>query len=162
MPKQSFLGRVESLTDGADAGPPDLADALGRRVQEHAAAIAAAHEALAEATETLRALDRDLSEAREAADEWGTKAVADRQRRDQMRAAGRSNEAARLAVAAESAAAQQRQYADAVAALEPLLLRQRQSVSMLRANLTGLQDRHDELRRTQRALGADGASSSGG
>jgi phage shock protein A len=158
MPKQSFLGRVESLADGPDAGPLGPADALDRRVTEHAAAIAVAHEALAEATETLRALDRDLSDAREAADEWGTKAVADRQRSDQMRAAGRSNEAARLAVAAESAAAQQRQYGDAVAALEPLLLRQRQSVSMIRANLTGLQDRHDELRRTQRALRADGAS----
>jgi phage shock protein A len=92
MSKQSIFGRistliranVNALIDQAE-DPQKMIDQL---VRDYTNNIAEAEAAIAETIGQLRLLERDTAEDRQAAAEWGNKAIAASRKGDELRSAG--------------------------------------------------------------------------
>ncbi|MFF1960691.1 PspA/IM30 family protein [Streptomyces sp. NPDC058220] len=156
MAKQTILGRVtqlakanvNALLDEAE-DPRKLLDQL---VREYTNNISEAEEAVAGTIGNLRLLEQDHGEDVAAAREWGEKALAASRKADELRSAGRSEEADTFDHLAKVALGRQLQSEKEAKTAEPTIASQTEVVEKLktglermRAKLTELRSKRDEL-----------------
>lgn len=146
---QSILGRigqllranVNAMLDEAE-DPEKMLDQL---VRDYTANITEAESAVAQTVGNLRLLEDDQKEAREAADDWGGKAVVASKKADEMRAAGKSTEAARFDDLAKIALRRQVSYEEQTKTMEQQVLQQRELTEQLKSGLIKLKAKREEL-----------------
>ncbi|MFD5034230.1 PspA/IM30 family protein [Streptomyces sp. NPDC058405] len=156
MAKQTILGRVtqlakanvNALLDEAE-DPRKLLDQL---VREYTNNISKAEEAVAGTIGNLRLLEQDHGEDVAAAREWGEKALAASRKADELRSAGRSEDADTFDHLAKVALGRQLQSEKEAKTAEPTIASQTEVVEKLktglermRAKLTELRSKRDEL-----------------
>ncbi|MEV2249893.1 PspA/IM30 family protein [Streptomyces sp. NPDC050147] len=156
MTKQTILGRVaqlakaniNSLLDQAE-DPQKMLDQL---IRDYTNNIREAEEAVATTIGNLRMLELDHKEDRDAADEWGTKAVAASKKADELRAGGSAVEADKFDGLAKVALQRQLQCEREAKDAEPTIAAQSEVVDKLKSGLdqmkiklTQLQSKRDQL-----------------
>ncbi|MEE4543447.1 PspA/IM30 family protein [Streptomyces sp. V4-01] len=156
MTKQTILGRVaqlakanvNALLDQAE-DPQKMIDQL---IRDYTANIAEAENAVADTIGNLRMMEQDHAEDVAAAAEWGGKALAASRKADGLRGGGGAAEADRFDNLARIALDRQLQSEKEASAAEPVIAGQNETVTKLksgldqmRAKLTQLQARRDEL-----------------
>ena len=99
MAQESIFGRISMMARANINALLDKAEdpekMLDQMVRDYTNSIAEAKEATAATIGQLRLAEQDLGEARETADEWGSKALAASRKADQLRAGGQAAEADR-------------------------------------------------------------------
>ncbi|RIQ34187.1 PspA/IM30 family protein [Jiangella rhizosphaerae] len=148
--KQSILGRISqlakaninSLLDRAE--DPELM--LDQMVRDYTDNIAEAEQAVAQTIGNLRLAEQDHAEDVRAAAEWGNKALAASQRADQLRASGNIADADKFDNLAKVAIGKQLGFENEARAAEPMIASQREVVEKLKAGLTSMKDKLDDLR----------------
>ncbi|MFC8131144.1 PspA/IM30 family protein [Streptomyces sp. NPDC057302] len=156
MTKQTILGRVtqlakaniNSLLDQAE-DPQKMLDQL---IRDYTNNIQEAEEAVATTIGNLRMLELDHKEDRDAADEWGTKAVAASKKADELRSGGSAVEADKFDGLAKVALQRQLQSEREAKDAEPTIASQTEVVDKLKSGLdqmkiklTQLQSKRDQL-----------------
>jgi phage shock protein A len=145
---RSILGRlgqlvranVNALLDGAE-DPEKMLDQL---IRDFTASIHEAEAAVAQTIGNLRLLEDDRDEAREAAEQWGSKAAAAAARADSLRSASnreadRFDELAKLALRKQIAAEQQ------VVSFDEQIAQQAELVAKLKDGLAKIRAKHEDL-----------------
>jgi phage shock protein A len=139
---------VNDMLDGAE-DPVKMVDQL---IRDYTSNIQEAEQAVAQTVGNLRLAEDDLARAREEAAEWGSKAAAAAQRASQAQAAGNSADVGRFDDLAKTALRQQISYenqakalADQVAQQTALTSQLKEGLNGMRAKLTELQTKRDEL-----------------
>jgi len=156
MSKQSIFGRistliranVNALIDQAE-DPQKMIDQL---VRDYTNNIAEAESAIAETIGQLRLLERDTAEDRQAAAEWGNKAIAASRKGDELRAAGDTAGADKFDNLAKVAIQRQVQTENEIKAVEPQLAQQQQVVEKLKGGLDGMKQKLTQLKAKQSEL----------
>src|SRR5690606_34014133 len=156
MSKQSIFGRistliranVNALIDQAE-DPQKMIDPL---VRDYTNNIAEAESAIAETIGQLRLLERDTAEDRQAAAEWGNKAIAASRKGDELRAAGDTAGADKFDNLAKVAIQRQVQTENEIKAVEPQLAQQQQVVEKLKGGLDGMKQKLTQLKAKQSEL----------
>jgi phage shock protein A len=146
---QSILGRmgqlvranVNALLDASE-DPEKMLDQL---VRDYTGNIGEAEEAVAQTIGNLRLLEDDHSEAVEAAQEWGQKALAASRKADEMRAGGQPAEADRFDELAKIALRRQVSYEGQAQTLESQVKQQRELTEKLKDGLNKLGTKRAEL-----------------
>jgi phage shock protein A len=146
---QSILGRmgqlvranVNALLDASE-DPEKMLDQL---VRDYTGNIGEAEEAVAQTIGNLRLLEDDHSEAVEAAQEWGQKALAASRKADEMRAGGQPAEADRFDELAKIALRRQVSYEEQAQTLERQVKQQRELTEKLKEGLNKLGTKRAEL-----------------
>ncbi|GAA1903291.1 PspA/IM30 family protein [Streptomyces durmitorensis] len=156
MTKQTILGRVaqlakaniNSLLDQAE-DPQKMLDQL---IRDYTNNIREAEEAVATTIGNLRMLELDHKEDRDAADEWGTKAVAASKKADELRSGGSAVDADKFDGLAKVALQRQLQSEREAKDAEPTIASQTEVVDKLKSGLdqmkiklTQLQSKRDQL-----------------
>ena len=149
MAQTSILGRVSQLVraninailDSAE-DPEKMLDQL---VRDYTNNIAEAEEAVAQTIGNLRLVEDDAREAREAASEWGRKAVAASRRADELRGEGNATEGTRFDELARIAIRRQISYEEQAGTLERQATQQTELTSKLKDGLNKLRDKREEL-----------------
>jgi phage shock protein A len=147
--QQSILGRVSQLMranvnamlDGAE-DPEKMLDQMIRDFTDN---IREAEEAVAQTIGNLRLLEDDLKEAKEAVDEWGSKAAAASRRADELRAAGQTADADKFDALAKVALKRQIGFEDQVKTLQTQVDSQTELVEKLKAGLNAMHAKREEL-----------------
>ncbi|MFI9118376.1 PspA/IM30 family protein [Streptomyces bikiniensis] len=156
MSKQTVLGRVTQLAKANVNALLDQAEdpqkMLDQLIRDYANNIADAEEAVATTIGNLRLMEQDHREDVEAAKEWGGKALAASRKADELRGGGRAAEADRFDNLAKVALGRQLQSEKEARTAEPAIAAQTEVVAKLRdgldrmkAKLTELQAKRDEL-----------------
>ncbi|WP_030206992.1 PspA/IM30 family protein [Streptomyces bikiniensis] len=156
MSKQTVLGRVTQLAKANINALLDQAEdpqkMLDQLIRDYANNIADAEEAVAATIGNLRLMEQDHREDVEAAKEWGGKALAASRKADELRDGGRAAEADRFDNLAKVALGRQLQSEKEARTAEPAIAAQTEVVAKLRdgldrmkAKLTELQAKRDEL-----------------
>lgn len=148
--KQSILGRitqlakanVNSLLDRAE-DPEKMLDQL---IRDYTNNIAEAEDAVAQTIGNLRLLEQDHAEDVAAAQEWGQKALAASQRADQLRTAGQPTEADKFDNLAKVALGKQIDAEGEAKTSAPMIASQTEAVEKLKAGLTAMKSKLDDLR----------------
>jgi phage shock protein A len=156
MSKQSIFGRistliranVNALIDQAE-DPQKMIDQL---VRDYTNNIAEAEAAIAETIGQLRLLERDTAEDRQAAAEWGNKAIAASRKGDELRSAGDAAGADKFDNLAKVAIPRQVQTENEIKAVEPQLAQQQQVVDKLKGGLDGMKQKLTQLKAKQSEL----------
>ena len=156
MAKQSIFGRistliranVNALIDQAE-DPQKMIDQL---VRDYTNNISEAESAIAETIGQLRLLERDTNEDRQAAAEWGNKAIAASRKGDELRAQGDIAGADKFDNLAKVAIQRQVQTENEIKAVEPQLLQQQQVVEKLKGGLDGMKQKLTQLKAKQSEL----------
>jgi phage shock protein A len=156
MSKQSIFGRistliranVNALIDQAE-DPQKMIDQL---VRDYTNNIAEAEAAIAETIGQLRLLERDTAEDRQAAAEWGNKAIAASRKGDELRSAGDAAGADKFDNLAKVAIQRQVQTENEIKAVEPQLAQQQQVVDKLKGGLDGMKQKLTQLKAKQSEL----------
>jgi phage shock protein A len=156
MSKQSIFGRistliranVNALIDQAE-DPQKMIDQL---VRDYTNNIAEAAAAIAETIGQLRLLERDTAEDRQAAAEWGNKAIAASRKGDELRSAGDAAGADKFDNLAKVAIQRQVQTENEIKAVEPQLAQQQQVVDKLKGGLDGMKQKLTQLKAKQSEL----------
>jgi phage shock protein A len=149
MAQTSILGRigqlvranVNAILDSAE-DPEKMLDQLVRDFTNN---IAEAEEAVAQTIGNLRLVEDDAKEAREAVDEWGSKAAAASRRGDELRTEGNATEANRFDELAKIALRRQISYEDQAKTLETQASQQGELAEKLKDGLNKLRARREEL-----------------
>jgi phage shock protein A len=149
MAQTSILGRivqlvranVNAILDSAE-DPEKMLDQLVRDFTNN---IAEAEEAVAQTIGNLRLVEDDAKEAREAVDEWGSKAAAASRRGDELRTEGNAAEANRFDELAKIALRRQISYEDQAKTLETQASQQGELAEKLKDGLNKLRARREEL-----------------
>ncbi|MER5255339.1 PspA/IM30 family protein [Streptomyces sp. NPDC002855] len=156
MTKQTILGRVaqlakaniNSLLDQAE-DPQKMLDQL---IRDYTNNIREAEEAVATTIGNLRMLELDHKEDRDAADEWGSKAIAASKKADELRSGGSAVEADKFDGLAKVALQRQLQSEREAKDAEPTIASQTEVVDKLKSGLdqmkiklTQLQSKRDQL-----------------
>lgn len=156
MTKQTILGRVaqlakaniNSLLDQAE-DPQKMLDQL---IRDYTNNIQEAEEAVATTIGNLRMLELDHKEDRDAADGWGTKAIAASKKADELRTGGSAVEADKFDGLAKVALQRQLQSEREAKDAEPTIASQTEVVDKLKSGLdqmkiklTQLQSKRDQL-----------------
>jgi phage shock protein A len=156
MAQQSIFGRVGQL---AKANINALLDAaedpekmLDQMIRDYRSNIGEAEEAVAQTLGNLRLMEDDAKEAREASQDWGSKAAAASTKADELRAAGKTEEADRFDKLARVGLSRQIDFEQEVASLEPTIAQQNELVGKLRSGLDGMKGKLDELQRKRDEL----------
>lgn len=144
-----ILGRVgnilrANLNDMLDRAedPEKMIDQL---VRDYTRDIQEAEAAVAQTVGNLRLTEDDLARAKAEVDEWGAKAAASAQRASQAAASGNSADAARFDELAKTALRQQIEYEKRVKSTQEMVDQQTQLTEQLKAGLTGMRAKLEEL-----------------
>jgi phage shock protein A len=149
MAQTSILGRmgqlvranINAILDSAE----DPEKMLNQMVIDYTNNIREAEEAVAQTIGNLRLLEDDAKEAREAATEWGSKALAASRRADEFRAAGNVAEADRFDSLAKIALKRQIAFEQQVETFEEQIATQTVLVDKLKEGLNGMRLKREEL-----------------
>ena len=149
MVQSSILGRIGQLVraninailDDAE-DPEKMLDQLVRDFTDN---ISEAEEAVAQTIGNLRLVEDDAREAREAVDEWGSKAAAASRRADELRSEGNTAEADRFDELAKVALRRQIGYESQAKTLETQASQQGELAEKLKDGLNKLRVRREEL-----------------
>ncbi|MEU6124759.1 PspA/IM30 family protein [Streptomyces sp. NPDC047123] len=156
MTKQTILGRVAQLAKANINALIDQAEdpqkMLDQLIRDYSGNIREAEEAVATTIGNLRMLEADHRQDREAADEWGGKALAASRKADELRADGNAVEADKFDRLAKVALGRQLQAEKEAKDAEPTIASQTEVVDKLtsgldrmKTKLTELQSRRDQL-----------------
>lgn len=148
--KQSILGRVSqlakaninSLLDRAE-DPEKMLDQL---VRDYSNSIAEAEEAVAQTIANVRMAEADLRSDEEAAQEWGSKAMAASAKADQMRTAGDAAGADKFDNLAKLALGRQINHEEAVNQARPSIEQQNATVDQLKDGLVSMKSKLEDLK----------------
>jgi phage shock protein A len=149
MSQQSIFGRIgqmakaniNSMLDAAE----DPEKMLDQMIRDYRNNISEAEEAVAQTLGNLRLMEDDLTEAREAAQEWGSKAAAASAKGDELRAEGKNTDADKFDRLAKVALGRQIDFEQEVGGMEPTIAQQTEMVDKLKAGLDGMKGKLDEL-----------------
>jgi phage shock protein A len=149
MAQTSILGRmgqlvranINSLLDSAE----DPEKMLNQMVIDYTNNIREAEEAVAQTIGNLRLLEDDEKEARAAAVEWGSKALAASRKADELRAAGNTAEADRFDNLAKIALKRQMALQEQVKTFDEQIATQTILVEKLKDGLNGMRAKREEL-----------------
>jgi phage shock protein A len=154
--KQTVLGRIaqlakaniNALLDRAE-DPEKMIDQL---IRDFTNSIAEAEDAVALTIGNLRMAEADHAEDTTAAADWGNKAAAASARADRLRAVGTTTEADRFDALAKVALSKQISYENEARAAEPMIASQNEVVEKLKAGLSMMKDKLEQLRRKRDQL----------
>lgn len=146
---QSILGRigqllranVNALLDQAE-DPEKMLDQL---IRDFTSNIEDAEQAVAQTVGNLRLLEDDEREAREAHDEWGSKAAAASRKADEMRAAGQAADANRFDDLAKVALRRQLSFESQLKTFKTQIEQQTTLTNQLKDGLNKMRIRREEL-----------------
>ncbi|EAR25060.1 hypothetical protein A20C1_00691 [marine actinobacterium PHSC20C1] len=149
MAKQSILGRISqllkaninSLLDQAE-DPQQMLDQL---VRDYTNSIADAESAVAQTIGNLRLMEQDHVEDRNAATDWGRKALAASNKADELRAGGNTADADKFDNLAKIAIGRQVSSENEARAAAPTIASQTQVVNQLKSGLDGMRAKLSEL-----------------
>lgn len=150
MAKQSIFGRISTLMKANINALLDQAEdpekMLDQLVRDYTNNIADAEAAIAETIGNLRLLERDHAEDKQAAVEWGNKALAASRKADELRASGDTADADKFDALAKVALQRQISAENDIRATAPQLEAQNEVVEKLKAGLNGMKGKLDQLR----------------
>jgi phage shock protein A len=149
MAQTSILGRmgqlvranINAILDGAE----DPEKMLNQMVLDYTNNIREAEEAVAQTIGNLRLLEDDAKEAREAADEWGRKALAASRKADDYRTAGNAAEADKFDGLAKIALKRQITFEEQTKTFDEQIATQTVLVDKLKDGLNGMRLKREEL-----------------
>jgi phage shock protein A len=147
--QSSILGRIGQLVRANinaildDAEDPEKM--LDQLVRDFTNNIAEAEGAVAQTIGNLRLVEDDAREAREAVNEWGSKAAAASRRADELRAEGNATEADRFDGLAKIALRRQIGFEEQATTLETQAAQQTELAEKLKDGLNKLRARREEL-----------------
>ncbi|KFF60875.1 hypothetical protein JF66_01925 [Cryobacterium sp. MLB-32] len=149
MVKQSIFGRISQL---AKANINSLLDSaedpqvmLDQMVRDFTNSIADAESAIAETIGNLRLLEDDYREDVEAAQEWGSKALAASRKADQLRTSGNPADADTFDNLAKVALGRQLASEKEAKQAEPQIVAQTAVVEQLKSGLNAMKDKLQQL-----------------
>ncbi|CAM5401891.1 hypothetical protein SGLAM104S_05759 [Streptomyces glaucescens] len=149
MAKQTILGRVAQLARANINALIDQAEdpqlMLDQLIRDYTNNIREAEQAVATTIGNLRLMEQDYREDKEAATEWGRKALAASKKADELRAAGDSVDADRFDALAKVALSRQLQSEREAAAAEPTITSSTAVVDKLKTGLDQMQLKLQEL-----------------
>jgi phage shock protein A len=150
MAKQSIFGRISTLMKANINALLDQAEdpekMLDQLVRDYTNNIADAEAAIAETIGNLRLLERDHAEDKQAAVEWGNKALAASRKADELRASGDTTDADKFDALAKVALQRQISAENDIRATAPQLEAQNEVVEKLKAGLNGMKGKLEQLR----------------
>ncbi len=150
MAKQSIFGRISTLMKANINALLDQAEdpekMLDQLVRDYTNNIADAEAAIAETIGNLRLLERDHAEDKQAAVEWGNKALAASRKADELRASGDTADADKFDALAKVALQRQISAENDIRATAPQLEAQNEVVEKLKAGLNGMKGKLEQLR----------------
>jgi phage shock protein A len=149
MAKQTILGRVTQLARANINALLDQAEdpqlMLDQLIRDYTNNINEAEQAVATTIGNLRLMEQDYREDKEAAAEWGRKALAASKKADELRAGGHTPEADRFDALAKVALSRQLQTEREATAAEPTIASHTAVVDKLKAGLDQMQLKLGEL-----------------
>ena len=150
MTQQSILGRIAQLTRANINALLDAAEdpekMLDQMIRDYTNNIDEANDAVATTIGNLRMMEEDEREARETAQEWGTKAAAAAKKADELRAEGNSADADKFENLARIALKKQIQYEEQAKSLQPTIAQQTEIVDKLKTGLQTMNSKLEELK----------------
>lgn len=150
MAKQTIFGRIAQLTKANINALIDAAEdpekMLDQMVRDYTNNIREAEAAVAQTIGNLRLLEKDHAEDVQAAQEWGTKALAASNKADEFRAAGDVANADKFDNLAKIALNKQLLAEKAAQAVEPQLASQTQVVNQLKDGLEKMRSKLEEVK----------------
>ena len=146
---QSILGRIgqllraniNSMLDSAE-DPEKMLDQL---IRDFTSNIGEAEQAVAQTVGNLRLLEDDEREAQQAHSEWGSKAAAASRKAEELRAADKSDEAARFDDLARVALRRQLSFESQLTTFKTQIAQQTTLTDQLKDGLNKLRLRREEL-----------------
>ncbi|UUN28975.1 PspA/IM30 family protein [Streptomyces sp. FIT100] len=149
MTKQTILGRVAQLAKANINALLDQAEdpqkMLDQLIRDYTNNIAEAEQAVASTIGNLRLMEQDHKEDVEAAGEWGGKALAASRKADELRTAGKGEEADTFDNLAKVALQRQLQSEREAKTAEPTIAAQTQVVDKLKSGLDQMKAKLGEL-----------------
>ena len=149
MAKQSILGRISQLLRANINALLDQAEdpqmMLDQLVRDYTNSIAEAESAVAQTIGNLRLMEQDHAEDVEAAADWGRKALAASAKGDELRAAGKAEDADKFDKLARMAIGKQITAENEAKTAEPTIASQNDVVDKLKAGLDGMREKLGEL-----------------
>ncbi|MEU0189219.1 PspA/IM30 family protein [Streptomyces afghaniensis] len=149
MTKQTILGRVAQLARANINALIDQAEdpqlMLDQLIRDYTNNIREAEQAVATTIGNLRLMEQDYREDKEAATEWGRKALAASKKADELRAAGDPVDADRFDTLAKVALSRQLQSEREATAAEPTIASNTAVVDKLKTGLDQMQLKLGEL-----------------
>lgn len=148
--KQSVFGRmsqllkanINALIDKAE-DPEKMIDQL---IRDYTNEIAEAEKAIAQTIGNLRLQEKDLESDKQAATEWGSKALAASNKAEEARAAGNQSDADRWDNLAKVAIGKQISFEEQAKVMEPTIAQQNQTVEQLKDGLNQMKSRLSDLK----------------
>lgn len=148
--KSSILGRISQLAKANITALLDRAEdpekMLDQLVIDFTNSIADAEEAVAQTIANTRVAEADLQIDREAAEEWGRKAAAASVKADDLRTAGDAAGADKFDELARMALSRQIGFEREVRDAEPRIAQQNATVDQLKAGLTAMRTKLEDLK----------------
>ena len=158
MAKQSIIGRITQLAKANINALIDQAEdpqlMLDQLVRDYSDNIADAESAIAQTIGNLRLLEDDHREDVSTAEDWGRKALAARQKGDELRVAGNTIDADKFDALAKVALTRQLQSEKEAADAEPSIASQTEVVEKLKAGLNAMKEKLGQLTRKRDELAA--------
>ena len=149
MAKQSIFGRIAQLTRANINSLLDQAEdpskMLDQMVRDYTNSIAEAEEAVATTIGNLRLLEQDHAEDVAAAADWERKALAASNKADELRSSGNTVDADKFDALAKVALGKQISAEKEAKDAEPTIASQTVVVDKLKAGLTGMRSKLDQL-----------------
>ena len=149
MAKQSILGRISQLLRANINALLDQAEdpqmMLDQLVRDYTNSIAEAESAVAQTIGNLRLMEQDHAEDVEAAADWGRKALAASAKGDELRAAGKAEDADKFDKLAKMAIGKQITAENEAKNAEPTIASQNDVVEKLKYGLEGMRGKLGEL-----------------
>jgi phage shock protein A len=149
MAKQSILGRISQLLRANINALLDQAEdpqmMLDQLVRDYTNSIAEAESAVAQTIGNLRLMEQDHAEDVEAAADWGRKALAASSKGDELRAAGKAEDADKFDKLAKMAIGKQITAENEAKNAEPTIASQNDVVDKLKNGLEGMRGKLGEL-----------------
>jgi phage shock protein A len=149
MAKQSILGRISQLLRANINALLDQAEdpqmMLDQLVRDYTNSIAEAESAVAQTIGNLRLMEQDHAEDVEAAADWGRKALAASAKGDELRAAGKPEDADKFDKLAKMAIGKQITAENEAKSAEPTIASQTDVVDKLKSGLEGMRGKLGEL-----------------
>ena len=149
MAKQSILGRISQLLRANINALLDQAEdpqmMLDQLVRDYTNNIAEAESAVAQTIGNLRLMEQDHAEDVEAAADWGRKALAASAKGDELRAAGKPEDADKFDKLAKMAIGKQITFENEAKTAEPTIASQNDVVDKLKNGLEGMRGKLGEL-----------------
>lgn len=148
--KQSVFGRmgqllkanINALIDKAE-DPEKMIDQL---IRDYSNEIAEAEKAIAQTIGNLRLQEKDLESDKQAATEWGSKALAASDKAEEARGAGDGAGAERWDNLAKVAIGKQISFEEQAKVMEPAIAQQNQTVEQLKDGLNQMKSRLSDLK----------------